>query len=107
MNLPFHLVAALGLALALACVTLHRSTLAAVLAAVGYLVAGVVAALGLHRGSFEILGLGAWGIFFYGALYAVGVALLLARVPRRPERWTAMAAALCAVVLAGLRPDAQ
>ena len=106
MNVPFHLVAALGLVLALAWVAFRRSARAAVLAAAAYLVGGVLAALGLDRGWFEILALGAYGIFLYGTLFAVGVALLLARGPRRSERLTAMASAVCAALLAGIALDA-
>ncbi len=106
MNLPFHLLAALGLAVALALVALHRSTRAAVLAALGYSISGAAAALAFDRGWFEVLDLGASGIFLYGPLYAAGVAALLARAPGRSGRRTSRVAALCAVGLAGVSFDA-
>jgi predicted MPP superfamily phosphohydrolase len=106
MNLPFHLLTALGLALALAIVSRYRSPRAAFVVALTFSIAGAAAARTFARGSFEVLALGAWGIFLYGTLFAVGAAVLLARAPAKWARQAAVFAAACAFGLAGVALDA-
>src|SRR5262245_51398222 len=106
MNIPFHLVAVSTLAIALAHVRRHRSPRAVLTAAGGYSFVGMAAALLTQHGFFDLPGLGAWGIFLYGTLFAAGVAALLASSGTASVRVTGWVATVVGFGLVAIAFDA-
>ena len=102
MHLPFHLVAGLGLIVALDHVSRHRTTAAAASSGVVYALAAAATAEAVNRGWFDRLGLAAWGIFLYGTVFVLGVAILLAGRARA----TAIVAGVTAFGLVAIALDA-
>ena len=99
MNLPFHLLAAAGLAATLVSILRSASPPSAFRFALRYGAFGVLASLLTARALPELPALAAWGLFLYAPLGLVVVAIGLAR---RRGRATRVGALLCALASCGL-----